>query len=154
MPYVYRKLGCQDLRIWPHMLFLVTNWSIVPGRVVYIVGLLFKSFHMILNWFNVTLIYGTVYLLIYKGNLDGKLTIGNIYRPPRNDNSNACVDKILNELSPIVANLCRNNYNTVITGDMNLDLLKIDEGQKFQTYFDLFVTNSFFSTNHISHQNI
>ena len=39
MPYVYRKLGCQDLRICPPMLFLVTSWSIVPGRVVCTVGL-------------------------------------------------------------------------------------------------------------------
>ena len=27
---------------------------------------------------------------------------------------------------------------------MNLDLLKIDEREKFQAYFDLFVTHSFF----------
>ena len=86
-----------------------------------------------------------LFIDIQGGNLHGKLTIGNIYRPPRNNNSNACVvEKFLNELSHIIANLCRNKYNTFITGDMNLDLLKIDEREKFQAYFDLFVTNSFF----------
>ena len=85
-----------------------------------------------------------LFIDIQGGNLHGKLTIGSIYRPPRNNNSNACVEKFLNELSPIIANICRNNYNTVITGDMNLDLLKIDEREKFQAYFDLFVTHSFF----------
>ena len=64
------------------------------------------------------------------------------FYPPRNNNSNACVEKFLDELSPIIAYSCRNNYNTVITGDTNLDLLKIDEREKFQAYFDLFVTNT------------
>ena len=50
------------------------------------------------------------------------VTIGNIYRPPQNNNSNACVENFLNELSPIILKLCKNNNNTVITGDMNLDL--------------------------------
>ena len=40
--------------------------------------------------------------------------------------------QFLNELSPIISKLCKNNKNTVITGDMNLDLLKIDEREKFQ----------------------
>ena len=35
--------------------------------------------------------------------------------------------KILNELGPIISILCKNNNNTVITRDMNLDLLKIEE---------------------------
>ena len=34
-------------------------------------------------------------------NFDGKLTIGNIYRPPK-DNSNACVENCLNKLSPTI----------------------------------------------------
>ena len=81
---------------------------------------------------------------IHWGNLNGKLTIGNIYRPPRNNNSNACVEKFLNELRPIISKLYKNNNNSGITEDMNLDLLKIDEREKFQAYFDLFVTNTFF----------
>ena len=85
-----------------------------------------------------------MFIDIQGGNLDGKLTIGNIYRPPKNNTSNACIEQFLNELSPIISKLCKNNNNTVITGDMNLDLLKIDEREKFQAYFDLFVTYSFF----------
>ena len=80
--------------------------------------------------------YG-LFVDIHGGNLNGKLTIGNIYRPPRNNNSNACVEKFLNELSSIISELCKNNNNTVITGDMNPYLLKIDEREKFQAYFDL-----------------
>ena len=59
-----------------------------------------------------------------------------MYRPPRNNNSNACVEKFLNELSSIIYKLCKNNNNTVIMGDTNLDLLKIDKREKFQAYFD------------------
>ena len=66
---------------------------------------------------------------IHGGNLNGKLTIGNIYRPPRNNNSNACVEKFLNELSPIISKLCKNNNNTVITGDMNLIFWKLTKGR-------------------------
>ena len=50
------------------------------------------------------------------------VTIRNIYRPPKNNNSNACVENFLNELSPIISKLCKNNNNIVIAGDMNLDL--------------------------------
>ena len=85
-----------------------------------------------------------MFIDIQGGHLDGKLTIGNIYRPPKNNNYNACVQKFLNELSPIIFKLCKNNNNAVINGDMNLDLLKIYEREKFQAYFDLFVTHSFF----------
>ena len=40
--------------------------------------------------------------------------------------------------------LCASNNNTIITADMNLDLLKIGERKKFQAYFDLFVIYDLF----------
>ena len=40
--------------------------------------------------------------------------------------------------------LCEIKSNTVITADMNLELLKIDECKKFQAYFDFFVMQNFF----------
>ena len=55
---------------------------------------------MISNLFNVNELWDGMFIDIQGENLDGKLTIGNIYRPPKNNNSNACVEQFLNELTP------------------------------------------------------
>ena len=78
------------------------------------------------------------------GTLESKLFIGNIYRPPRHNNNNATIENFLNEITPVISNIAKNNCNIVISGDFNIDLLQINERVKYQKYFDAFVTNSLF----------
>ena len=75
---------------------------------------------------------------------NGKLTLGNIYRPPRFNNNNTTLKKFLSELDPISSGITKDNTDVLITGDFNIDLLQINERTEIQKYFDLFVTRGLF----------
>ena len=71
------------------------------------------------------------------------LILGNIYRPPRLNNNNTSVSNFLREFKPIVEKVSKTNKNVVITGDFNIDLLKVNEREKYAEYFDLFISLGF-----------
>jgi exonuclease III len=48
------------------------------------------------------------------------LTIANIYRPPRHNNSNATIAEFIKELSEVLNNNISNKDNSIITGDFKL----------------------------------
>ena len=73
--------------------------------------------------------------------LSNKITIANVYRPPRENNSNASIDRFLKPFSEIFNTLCRENSTIITGGDFNINLLKMTDRDKFQEYFDLFVSN-------------
>ena len=73
-------------------------------------------------------------------NLRRPLTIGNIYRPPHDNNSNANIDKFVNELSPIIDILQKENSYASPVGDYNINLLQINEPEKYAEFFDLMCT--------------
>ena len=70
------------------------------------------------------------------------ITIANIYRPPRVLMEN--YREFLNELTPVLADLESNNSEKIMTGDFNIDLLKIHDKAIFSEYFDLLTSHSFF----------
>ena len=70
-----------------------------------------------------------------------KIVIGNIYRPPRNLLEN--FKTFYNELEPILQKLNSNTPETIIAGDFNIDLLKIDTNATFSDFFDLVTTHNF-----------
>lgn len=70
---------------------------------------------------------------------DKKLIIGNIYRPPRDINENYMA--FVNELNLILDYLNKQNKEIVITGDFNIDLLKVNEKTVFKEYIETFMTN-------------
>ena len=49
-----------------------------------------------------------------------------------------------NKYTPVISKMAKINTNIIITGDFNIDLLQMNERDKFQKYFDLFVTNGLF----------
>ena len=73
--------------------------------------------------------------------LPNKITLSNIYRPPRGNNSNPSIDNFLLPFSKIFNVLSRENSTLITGGDFNINLLKVNEREKFQEYFDLFVSN-------------
>ena len=77
----------------------------------------------------------------YNEELPNKITLANVYRPPRNNNSNVSIDRFLAPFSLIFNQLSRENSTLITGGDFNIDLLKINEREKIQEYFDLFVAN-------------
>ena len=73
--------------------------------------------------------------------LPNKIILANIYRPPRDNNSNSSIDRFLQPFSDVFNILCQENATLAIGGDFNVNLLKLNEREKFQEYFDLFVGN-------------
>ena len=73
--------------------------------------------------------------------LPNKITLANVYHPPRQNNSNTSIDRFLKPFSKIFTKLCTENSTIITGGDFNLNLLKLTEREKFQEYFDLFVSN-------------
>ena len=77
-------------------------------------------------------------------NLRPPITIGNIYKPPHNNNNNANIERFIKEISPIINTLQKENKYAAIVGDFNINLLQINEREKFEEFFDLMCTNNFF----------
>lgn len=80
-------------------------------------------------------------------NVNGKhlskpINIGNIYRPPKDILEN--YNEFINEFSPILNILESNNTDAIVTGDFNIDLLKINKKHVFSDYFDMLTSHSFY----------
>ena len=79
-----------------------------------------------------------------EANVNGKLTLGNIYRPPRFNNNKTTLKKFLSELDPILSCITNDNTDVLITGDFNIDLHQINERTEIQKYFGFFFTRGLF----------
>ena len=66
-------------------------------------------------------------------NLLKTITIGNICRPPRSCNDN--IKNVIDEFTTL--STLENNSNLIITGDFNINLLKINENRIYSDYFEL-----------------
>ena len=75
--------------------------------------------------------------------LINKITLANIYRPPRDNYSDDSIDKFLIPMKEIVLKLVKENSTIISGGDYNINLLTLKR-EKFQQYFDLFVSNGLF----------
>ena len=78
------------------------------------------------------------------GNLCRTFTIGNIYRPPHDNNNDVNIEQFVSQLSPIMEILQSENTYAAIVDDFNINLLKISEREKIGEFFDLMSTNIFF----------
>ena len=70
------------------------------------------------------------------------ITLGNIYRPPRDILNN--YQTFIQELALVLQSLDHTNSDVVIAGDMNIDLLKINDRAIFSEYFDMILASGFF----------
>ena len=74
--------------------------------------------------------------------LPNKIILGNVYRPPRDNYSDASIDRFLEPFSDILTSLQSENCALMICGDFNINLLRLNEREKFQQFFDIFATNN------------
>ena len=87
-----------------------------------------KSYsYKIRNLFTNSNIVEGLFIDINGGNLCRTFTIGNIYRPPHDNNNNANIKQFISELSPITDIIQRKNTYAAIVGDFNINLLRISE---------------------------
>ena len=66
------------------------------------------------------------------------IKLRNIYRPPKHTNNKETIANFLDEICPYINKLAKANLNSIITSNLNLDLLKIEESEKIQSYFPYF----------------
>ena len=79
-------------------------------------------------------------LFIEITNLKQKLTIGNVYRPPKENNKKEHIEQFIYEISPILADI---NSRMMLIGDFNIDLLKIHENNVYCDFYDTLISNNF-----------
>ena len=82
------------------------------------------------------------FVKITGGGLTNELMIGNIYRPPRDLNKN--YKQFIEELTPMLSLCEKDNSEMIITGDFNINLLKINEREIFGEFFDTLISSSFY----------
>ncbi len=70
------------------------------------------------------------------------IMIRNIYRLPRELVKN--YTQFINEFTPVLAGLEKNENDVIINGDFNADILKINENNQIWEYFDMFTNHSFY----------
>jgi len=75
-------------------------------------------------------------------NSEKKLILGNIYRPPRENLDN--YSSFNEDLQEILEIYSHSNSEIVITGDFNIDLLKMKEKEHVSTFFDTLCSNGLF----------
>ena len=76
------------------------------------------------------------------GCLRKEIIVGNIYRPPRTLREQT--KQFINEFTSLVQDLDNTNFNIILAGDYNLNLLKINENEICCEFFDLLTSHSLF----------
>jgi hypothetical protein len=71
------------------------------------------------------------------------IELGNIYRPPKDSNSNENVNLFITEISPILSKLNKSKALTILAGDFNLDLLKVNHKPVINEYLETLLSHSF-----------
>ena len=92
-------------------------------------------------------VLGDLYILptiIYlrKHCLRKEIIVGNIYRSPRTLREHT--KQLINEFTSLVQALDNTNLNIVLAGDLNINLLKINESETCCEFFDLLTSQSIF----------
>ena len=81
------------------------------------------------------------FIEISGGDLRKKITIGNVYRPPRELRDYH--QTFIEEFQQVLSILENGNGEVAICGDYNIDLLKVNERPIYHEYFDVIMSHSF-----------
>ena len=71
---------------------------------------------------------------VFGNGLKQKITLCNIYRPPRDRNDD--IELVRNDLAPILAMLSQERSDKLILGDFNIDLLKVNTREEFSDFLN------------------
>ena len=93
---------------------------------------------------NNSTIWDGLFLELSHDCLQNKVTIGNIYKPPRDNNNVRNITTFREELEPILQELSATNNEVLICGDYNINLLKMNGEIHYSDFFDMMLGHSFF----------
>ena len=98
------------------------------GGLITYVDSQFKT--SIMNIKNDSPIWEGLFVGVKEMETEKEIVVGNIYRPPYDNNSEQNVTTFVTELEPIIATLNDNNQELLIAGDFNINLLHINTCNK------------------------
>ena len=76
--------------------------------------------------------------------IKNKIIVGNLYKPPRDNNNAANINAFIMELEPILQELSSTNAEVLICGDYNINLLKVNGEAHFSDFLDMVLGHSFY----------
>ena len=88
-------------------------------------------------------IWEAQFIDVHGGNLAKCITIGNVYKPPKDNNNNTNIETFLEEIAPILQKYANKKADSIIVGDFNINLLEINEREKYCDYLELFTSSGF-----------
>ena len=99
--------------------------------------------YRILDLYTPSNIWEGQFIEIYGPNIPKKIVLCNIYRPPRDNNSNRIIDAFIKEFFPILNKLSKNSTETIVLGDFNINLLEVEEREKYHDFYSHMVSHGF-----------
>ena len=84
------------------------------------------------------------FLELNHGAFQNNIVIGNVYKPPRDDNNAGNLNAFKAELEPILQELSSTNNEVLICGDYNINLLKLNGETHFSDFLDIMLGHSFY----------
>ena len=78
--------------------------------------------HKILDMNINALSWEGLFIDVFGEQLNKQIHIGNIYRPPKNNNNNQSIELFIEEFSPIVDRIGKNMSHGIMVGHFNINL--------------------------------
>ena len=100
-----------------------------------------NSYDVLVNVKDSTIWEGQV-IEIRSKNLKKNIILSNIYRPPRNSNEN--ISSFIDELRSIILSIDKRNLDIIIAEYFNKNLLKLNDKELYNEYFDMLTSLSYF----------
>jgi hypothetical protein len=116
---------------------LVATCSKHGGLIIF----LHNAFHgEVLNTYEPSNLWEGLFIKVSNDKLKHNITLGNIYRLPKD--RNAEINSFLEQLAPVITSL-NASHDTILTGDFNIDLLKVNTRNSYSSVLEFFYTQSF-----------
>jgi hypothetical protein len=78
-----------------------------------------------------------MFLEISNSEMNDKVLLGNVYKPPKHNNNNDNITAFIQDIKPLLYDLCQSYPQSIIAGDFNINLLEINARPAFSDFFDL-----------------
>ena len=89
-------------------------------------------------------IWDGLFLKLKHSNMQNEIIVGNLYKPPRDNNNTANITAFREELESVLRDLDMKNSEALICGDFNINILKINNETHFCDFFDTMLAYSFY----------
>ena len=114
------------------------------GLIIYLKEEFTYNYRKLYNQSN---LWEGLFIDVFNEHINKKITIGNIYRPPKFNNSNPTIEDFMLELNPVIDKLSNENFYAIFTGDFNINLLEINTRLKISSILWSICYSKFLSKN-------